>query len=219
MAKPHVLVYTTATVDGKIASITGFSQLSCPHDLRRLHEARAWSDAVMVGANTVLVDDPLLTVRYVEGRNPARIVVDGRLRIPLDARIVVDRSAETIIITSEEAPRGKMDALAGRGATVIVLPGGPRLDMAEVLGTLAGLGYRRILVEGGGELLWSLFEARLVDEVRVTWTPLILGGREAVPMVGGEGFKDKGDAVKLRLVELRRCECGQEIHARYLVEK
>ncbi len=219
MAKPYVLVYTTATVDGKIASVTGFSQLSCPHDLRRLHEARAWSDAVIVGANTVVADDPLLTVRYVEGRNPARVVVDGRLRIPLDARVITDRSAETLIITSEEASREKMDALAERGATIIALPGGPRLDMAEVLDTLASLGYRRVLAEGGGELLWSLFEARLVDEVRVTWAPLILGGRGAVPMVGGEGFKDAGDAVRLRLVELRRCECGQEVHARYFVEK
>ncbi len=219
MAKPYVLVYTTATVDGKIASVTGFSQLSCPHDLRRLHEARAWSDAVVVGANTVIVDDPLLTVRYVEGENPARVVVDGRLRIPEDSRILRDRSAETIIITSEAAPRSKAERIAGKGASVIVLPGGPRLAMAEVMGTLWELGYRKVLAEGGGDLLWGLFHSRLVDEVRVTWAPLVLGGRDAVTMVEGEGFKGRGDAVKLRLVEVRRCECGQEVHARYVVEK
>ncbi|RLF21566.1 MAG: 2,5-diamino-6-(ribosylamino)-4(3H)-pyrimidinone 5'-phosphate reductase, partial [Thermoprotei archaeon] len=87
MPKPRVVVFSTMTVDGRIASRTRFSQLSCPHDLRRLHELRASSDAVMVGANTVIIDDPSLRLKYVEGRNPDRIVVDGLLRTPLSARV------------------------------------------------------------------------------------------------------------------------------------
>jgi 2,5-diamino-6-(ribosylamino)-4(3H)-pyrimidinone 5'-phosphate reductase len=74
---PYVVVYSTITVDDRLASKTGFSQLSCPHDLKRLHQLRASSDAVMVGANTIIADDPSLRLKYVEGRNPDRIVVDG----------------------------------------------------------------------------------------------------------------------------------------------
>ncbi|MEM3326316.1 MAG: dihydrofolate reductase family protein, partial [Thermoproteus sp.] len=98
--RPYVYLAAAITIDGRIASKTGFSRLSCPIDLKRLHALRAKVDAVLVGARTVLVDNPRLTVRYVEGRNPIRVVVDGSLSLPPDLR-VFDKSAPTIVLTTE----------------------------------------------------------------------------------------------------------------------
>ena len=216
LRKPWVTVYVTASIDGRIASRTGDSKLSCPYDLRRLHAARASSDAVMVGANTIIRDDPLLTVRLAPGPNPLRVVVDGRLRSPLNARIFSQDPFKTILISSEAAPREKLEELRRRGVNVRLLGGADgRVDMALALHDLWGLGVRRLLVEGGGKLIWSLVEENLVDEFRVTLTPLIIGGSESVPMVGGRGFDTVLHALRLHLVSHTLCECGEEIHLIY----
>jgi len=212
MHRPYVLVYVTETVDGRIASRTGFSRLSCPYDLKRLHWFRAWCDAIIVGAGTVIKDDPLLTVRYVKGRNPVRVVVDGRLRIPLNARIITDKSAKTIIFTSKYADNEKISELRDKGVEVYVVGETPKLSIRKVLELLYSIGIRRVLVEGGGELLWSFFSEGVVDEVRVTIAPYIFGGRNAVSMVMGVGFKDTDEAFKLKLKEVSICKCGNEVH-------
>ena len=85
--RPYVYLAAATTLDGRIASATGYSRLSCPIDLRRLHELRARVDAVIVGANTAIVDNPRLTVRYVEGRNPMRVLIDGALKVPTSLRM------------------------------------------------------------------------------------------------------------------------------------
>ncbi|MCX8205049.1 MAG: 2,5-diamino-6-(ribosylamino)-4(3H)-pyrimidinone 5'-phosphate reductase [Candidatus Nezhaarchaeota archaeon] len=216
MSRCYVTVYSTMTIDGKIASKTRYSKLSCPHDLRRLHELRAQSDGVMVGANTVLIDDPSLRLKYVEGRDPARIVVDGLLRTPLEARVYTLKTAEAIVLTTEAAPRGKAEALREMGVKVLVFPGPPPIDMRAGVERLYGEGLRRIMVEGGGELLWHLFAAGVVDELRLTIAPYVFGGRDAVGLVMGEGFETTEDARKMRLVDVKVCECGQEVHLRYL---
>ena len=212
MHKPYVLVYVTETVDGRIASRTGFSRLSCPYDLRRLHWFRAWSDAIVVGAGTVIKDDPLLTVRYVKGRNPIRVVIDGRLRIPLNARIITDKSAKTIIFTSTYADNKKISKLRSKGVEIYVVGETPKLSIKKVLELLYSIGIRRVLVEGGGELLWSFFSEGVVNEVRVTIAPYIFGGKEATSMVMGLGFKDTNEAIKLELKEIMLCECRNEVH-------
>jgi 2,5-diamino-6-(ribosylamino)-4(3H)-pyrimidinone 5'-phosphate reductase len=217
MAKPYVVVYSTMTVDGKIASKTRFSQLSCLHDLKRLHELRAKCGAVMVGANTVIIDDPSLRLKYVSGENPVRIVVDGRLRTPLTARVYTWRIAPTIVLTTDAAPKEKVEALRSMGVEVIAFPNGPVIDMREAMKVLASKGINCVLVEGGGELLWHLFAARVVDEVRVTIAPYIFGGRDAISFVMGEGFSSTEDAVKLELVDAKICECKREVHIIYRV--
>jgi len=219
VVSPYVIVFSTMTVDGKIASKTRFSQLSCPHDLKRLHELRAQCDAVMVGANTVIVDDPSLRVKYVSSRNPIRVVVDGLLRTPLTARVYTLKTAPTIVLTTEAAPREKIDALEKMGVEVVVFPGKPPIDMKKAVEALASRGINKLLVEGGGELLWHLFSARVVDELRVTIAPYIFGGKEAVSIVMGEGFATTEDAVRLKLITVKICECGQEVHIQYKVIK
>lgn len=215
MPKPRVVVFSTMTVDGRIASKTRFSQLSCPHDLRRLHELRASSDAVMVGANTVIIDDPSLRLKYVEGRNPDRIVVDGLLRTPLSARVYTLKTAKTIVLTTEEAPRDKVEKLLEMGVEVIYAARSPPIDMGHAMEILWSKGYRALMVEGGGELLWHLFKANVVDELRVTISPYIFGGRSSVSLVMGEGFSTTEDARKLKLKSVEVCECGLEVHLRY----
>ncbi|MEM4699759.1 MAG: 2,5-diamino-6-(ribosylamino)-4(3H)-pyrimidinone 5'-phosphate reductase [Candidatus Nezhaarchaeales archaeon] len=216
MSRCHVTVYSTMTIDGRIASKRRYSKLSCPHDLRRLHELRAQSDGVMVGANTVIIDDPSLRLKYVEGRDPVRVVVDGLLRTPLGARVYTLKPAETIVLTTEAAPREKVEALRRVGVRVVVFPGHPPIDMRAGVERLYEEGLRRVMVEGGGELLWHLFAADVVDELRLTIAPYVFGGRDAVSLVMGEGFETTEDARRMRLADVRVCECGQEVHLRYL---
>ncbi|MEM1638253.1 MAG: dihydrofolate reductase family protein, partial [Pyrobaculum sp.] len=120
--RPRVYMMAAVTVDGRIASKTGYSKLSCPYDLRRLHAMRAMVDAVVVGANTAITDNPRLTVRYAEGRNPIRVLIDGALRAPTDLRLF-DKSAPTIVFTTSKAPSEKIKELQEKGVEVIVTEG------------------------------------------------------------------------------------------------
>ena len=219
--RPYVIVYVTSSVDGKIASRTGDSRLSCPYDLRRLHEVRASCDAVIVGANTVIKDNPSLTVRYVKGANPIRVVIDGMLRSPLNAKLFTDGQARTVVYTSTLSPKGKINELRRRGVDIYVLEpvnSSGTLSLAKVLKHLHDVvGVKKILVEGGGTLLWYFFKERLVDEVRITLSPYVIGGEDAISVVEGNGFSSKEEWVKLRLKNVKLCECGNEVHIIYEV--
>jgi 2,5-diamino-6-(ribosylamino)-4(3H)-pyrimidinone 5'-phosphate reductase len=215
--RPYLVVYSTITVDGRLASKTGFSQLSCPHDLKRLHQLRASSDAIMVGANTIIVDDPSLRLKYVEGRNPDRIVVDGLLRAPLNARVFTLRTANTLVLTTGKASGEKIETLKKMGVEALIIGNEPPINMYEALSLLYKRGYRKIMAEGGGGLLWTLFKNSVVDELWLTISPYIFGGRDAVSLVEGEGFSSVKDAVKLEPYHVSLCECKKEIHIRYKV--
>jgi 2,5-diamino-6-(ribosylamino)-4(3H)-pyrimidinone 5'-phosphate reductase len=215
--RPYLVVYSTTTVDGRLASKTGFSQLSCPHDLKRLHQLRASSDAIIVGANTVIVDDPSLRLKYVEGRNPDRIVVDGLLRAPLNARVFTLKTANTIVLTTGKAYGEKVEALRKMGVEILIIGNEPPINMYEALSLLYKRGYRKVMAEGGGGLLWTLFKDSVVDELWLTISPYIFGGRDAVSLVEGEGFSSVEDAVKLEPYHVSSCECKKEIHIRYKV--
>jgi len=203
--RPYVIVFVTATIDGKIASRTRFSSLSCPEDLRRLHMARKEAGVVMIGANRL---------KYFEGENPIRIVVDGRLSIKEDLRLVREMIARTIILTSQAANREKVERLRSRGLEVYVIESSspPKIDMDRALNLLYSIGIRKILVEGGGELIWSLAEKHLIDEIRVTYTGYILGGRDSVSIAGGRGFETTSESPLFKPVSVLLCRCGKEVH-------
>ena len=207
------------SADGKIASVVRDSRLSCPFDKRRLHALRASHDAVVVGASTVLIDDPLLTVRLVKGPNPKRVIIDGRLRIPLNSRVVTNKDAETIVLTCLDSSKSeKIAALLKAGVKVMTLPCiNGVIDLNEALLKLKEEGVSSILVEGGGELIWHFFRHSLVDEFRVTLSPYIIGGRDAITPVEGQGFGTLSEWVKLKLIHVIRCECGNEVHLMYRV--
>ena len=212
---PRVVIFSTMTIDGRIASKTGYSQLSCPHDLKRLHELRAQCDAVMVGANTVIIDDPSLRLKYVEGKNPDRVVVDGLLRTPLTARVYTLKISKTIVLTTESAPQEKVKRLREMDVDVLLLSERPPIDMRKAMEVLGSLGYRTIMVEGGGDLIWHLFKDRVVNELRVTIAPYIFGGRDAVSLVMGEGFSTTDESPIFELKSVSRCQCGNEVHLIY----
>lgn len=213
--RPYVYLAAAVTIDGRIASKTGYSKLSCPVDLRRLHELRAKVDAVLVGARTVRVDNPRLTVRYAQGKNPVRVVVDGALALPLDMR-VFDGSAPTVVLTTERAPKDKAEALRERGVQVLEFPG-DRVPLDEALRRLYSMGIKSVLVEGGGQINWQMLSRCLVDELIITVTPYALGA--GTSLFEGPGFDDVESApFRLRLQSAEICECGQEVVLRYKVE-
>ncbi len=218
MRRPYVRVYATTSVDGKIASRTGDSRLSCPYDKLRLHSMRAIVDGVMVGANTVIRDNPQLTVRLVKGKNPVRVIIDGSLKIPLNARVLDVSEAPTIIVTSSTAKQEKIEQLRSLGVDVIVIESESSLvDMSKALEALHDKGLRDLLVEGGGTLLWHLISKKLVDELRITISPYVIGGKDSVALVGGEGFGDLSEWLRLKLINYKICKCGDEIHLIYKV--
>ena len=217
LKKPYVIIFSTMTIDGRIASPTGYSKLSCPYDLKRLHSLRAEVDAVMVGANTVIKDNPRLTVRLVKGKNPIRVIVDGKLRTPMNARVYDVSEAKTMLITSTRAEKEKINALREKGVEIIVLEdqGEGKISLTKALTSLYDLGVRKILVEGGGKLNWSLIRENLVNEIRVTIAPYIFGN--GVSFFQGKGYRDARESPKLKLINVFKCECGNEIHVIYKV--
>jgi 2,5-diamino-6-(ribosylamino)-4(3H)-pyrimidinone 5'-phosphate reductase len=189
------------SLDGKIATRADDSRLSSRLDLRDVHQLRSQTDAVMIGIRTELIDDPRLTVRHVKGRNPIRIVVDSSARIPVGSRILGDNSA--IVAVSRKASERRVNRLRKAGATVICC-GKSQVDLKLLLHRLYQRGIRRLLLEGGGTLNWSMLKQGLVDELRITIAPLIVGGEEARTLVEGEGNLTIAVSFKLRLSRITR---------------
>jgi 2,5-diamino-6-(ribosylamino)-4(3H)-pyrimidinone 5'-phosphate reductase len=201
----HVVVNAATSADGKLSSRRREQiAISGEEDFARVDRLRAEVDAVAVGIGTVLADDPSL-VRHDEAYRgpdaapPGRVVVDSRCRTPEDAAIL-DGDPETYVLTSESAPDERRRALERSGATVLAA-GEERVDLPAALAALAGEGVDRLLVEGGGELIFSLFEAGLVDELSVFVGGMVIGGREAPTLADGEGFVADFPALELESVE------------------
>lgn len=212
--RPYVYLVAATTIDGRIASYTGYSRLSCPYDLKRLHSIRASVDAIIVGANTAIVDNPRLTVRYVEGKNPMRVLIDGALRAPLTLRIF-DSSAPTVVFTTHKAPQDKIHELQKRGVKIYITEG-ETVDPAYVLDTLYKQGVKKVLLEGGGRTNWEFLSKCLVDEIILTVTPYVFG--RGVSLVEGAGFATTEDMpFALTLHSIKLCECGQEVVLKYHV--
>ncbi|MCP8318571.1 MAG: 2,5-diamino-6-(ribosylamino)-4(3H)-pyrimidinone 5'-phosphate reductase [Candidatus Methylarchaceae archaeon HK01B] len=200
------------TLDGKIATKTEDSRISSKQDLVRVHELRASVDAIIVGINTVLVDDPSLTVRYCEGKNPMRVVLDSRARIPVESRVISSNSP-TLISTTSKAPEDRVKNLERAGVKVIVCGEGKKVDLKILLKKLKEMGIRKVLVEGGGNINWSFINQNLFDELIVTICPFIIGGRDSVTLVEGDGVAKIDEGFRVKLFEVKRF--GDEVVLRY----
>ena len=191
------------SVDGKIAPVDRqgrkFFRFMTPRHRRMLHRIRSGVDAIIVGVETIIADNPSLTVRDVKGPNPVRVVLDSKARTPPDSKLL-NGEAPTIVAVTRDAPRRRVMMLRRR-AKVIVQKRDGRVDPTELLRELKILGVRRVLVEGGGEVRWGFFKANLVDDFFVWVAPYVWGGREAPTLVDGSGFIH--EAVPLRLVRSR----------------
>ena len=210
---PFVIAKFAASLDGRIAAASGDSRwISGPQSLEWAHEQRTTVDAIMVGANTILVDNPQLTARpggQESERQPLRVVVDSAGRTPANAR-VLRGPGRALIATSGRSEPSWRQALEAAGAEVLVLPGdGDSLDLKALLKALAERGVLSLLVEGGGILLGSVFDQGLVDKVQAIIAPMIIGASEAPAAVAGRGAQRLAQAWRLREVTVERL--GEDI--------
>jgi len=196
------------SADGKLSTRERCQvRISGREDFSRVDQLKSESDGIMVGIGTVLADDPSLTVKspaLKEGRNdrgveenPVRIVVDSTLRCPVDASVLHKGEGRRVIACTARADPGKA-ALLGAYATVI-RAGDDRVDLKEILASLYDMGIRRLMVEGGGTLIWALFEADLVDELTCFVGNMIIGGGTAPTLADGTGFIREDAFIRLDL--------------------
>src|SRR5947208_13867733 len=216
-SRPYVVLNAAMSLDGKIATYTGDSRMSSPSDLRRVHRLRASVDGIMVGMRTLPRDDPKLTVKFAKDRKPYRIIVDSNAQTPLTSYVVrTAREIPTIVAVTSRAPKNRIEILEKRGVKVFVCGKGPLVSVKILLQTLRKLGIRKILLEGGGALNWSMLSSGLVDEISVSITSRILGGEKAVSLVEGKGVALVKDAVKLKL--LRASKYGPDLVVHFKVQ-
>ncbi len=219
--RPFVHLKWAASLDGKIASATGESRWITGEEARadgmRLREE---CDAILVGAGTVLADDPALTRRAGLNRSilpHRRIVVDGRLRVGAGRRVFSpDAPGEAWLATAVEEKDPRLDPFRERGVRILTLPiaGSNRVDLTSLLAELALREVRSLLVEGGGETAWGFLEARLADRVTGFHAPLLLGGRDAPSALSGAGCADLADAPRLEGLELASLGDGYRFSGR-----
>lgn len=200
---PFVILKTAMTLDGKTATRTGHSQWITGLEARtRVHQFRDKYDAILVGIGTALADDPELTTRLVpSGKNPIRIIVDSLARIPLNAKVITDGRAPTIIAVTPAAPIEKIQALQAKGVEVLPVAGGGRtVDLRKLFELLGARGISSIFVEGGSTIGAALLEENLIDKIHCFVAPKIVGGTAAPGVIGGYGIDNLNEAILLESI-------------------
>jgi len=206
---PFVAAKFAMSLDGKIATSSGDSRwISGEKSRERVHQLRRVVDAIMVGVNTVLRDDPQLTARDEKGqpmeRQPVRVIVDSQARTPTTARLFGE-PGRTIVATTSAVPRDRVDKLRQVGAEVLMLPISDwMVDLKALMQELGTREITSVLAEGGSTLFGSVFEQGLVDKVIAFVAPIIIGGVEAKAAVGGEGAEKIAQALRLNRVSIER---------------
>lgn len=221
--RPYVILNAAMTLDGKIATASGSSNISGKKDLQRVHEIRKECDGIMVGIGTVLTDDPRLTVHKIDAEpedNPVRVVVDSRCRTPIDARIT-NSDARTIIAVANEykdelKQSEKYETFKSRGVRFF-FSGDERVDLTALMSYLHEEGIYRLMLEGGSTLNFSMIKAGLIDEISICVAPMVVGGADAKTFFDGEGFDTMDEAVKLELTD--SYSLGKDLILKYNVLK
>ena len=216
---PFVVVKIAETLDGKIATASGNSKwITSPPARRYSHRLRGQTDAILVGINTILRDNPLLTTRYPSSAtSPVKIIVDSKSKLPLNAKILSRMSpAQTIVATTRFADKSKIKALQDKGVHVITdLPARraknfkERLSLKSLMKRLAKLNITSVLIEGGGKIIASALEEKIVDKLLIFIAPKIIGGEEAVTSVEGRGINRINQAIRIRGLKIKKI--GQDI--------
>jgi diaminohydroxyphosphoribosylaminopyrimidine deaminase/5-amino-6-(5-phosphoribosylamino)uracil reductase len=198
---PFVTMKIAQTLDGKIATASGESKWITGKEAREEgHRLRDTHDAILVGINTVLRDDPSLTARIPRGRDPLRVIVDSRLRTPLKAKVMMQRSsAGTLIATRADSPEARREKIRNAGAEIItVRSAAGRVDLKDLMRKLGKLGILSVLVEGGAEVHASALKAGIVDKAVVFIAPMLMTGKDSICSIGGTSPVKLGQALKLR---------------------
>jgi diaminohydroxyphosphoribosylaminopyrimidine deaminase/5-amino-6-(5-phosphoribosylamino)uracil reductase len=203
---PYVTLKIAQTLDGKIATATGESQWITGEKARQEgHKLRDGNDAIIVGINTVLKDNPSLTTRIPGGRDPIRVVIDSGLRIPMNAKILTQKSsAGTIVATTAGAPKSKIKKLQDAGAEVLIVKAAQgRVDLKDLVKKLGKRDIMSVLMEGGAEINASALKAGIVDKVVMFIAPMLMTGADSLCSIGGISPLKLGHAIRLSGVTSR----------------
>ena len=202
--KPYIILSAAISVDGKIATRTGDSKLSSNQDFHRLHKLRTKVDAIIIGKNTLMRDDPLLTVRYTKGKNPIRIILDSKGEISTKSKILqTSTKISTIIAVSKKITKSNLQKLNNFPVQVIVT-GEKSVNIKSLLKKLSEMKIRTILVEGGGTVNWEFIKQNIFDELIITLSPFVIGGNDSISFVQGSGFDKISKSPNLQLKSVKR---------------
>lgn len=202
---PFVTLKSAITLDGKIATSTFDSKWITSKEARNeVHQLRNENAGIVVGVNTVIKDDPELTARIPNGRNPIRIVLDSTLRIPMDSKVVQDKKAPTWIFTTKNHDSNKKTLLEEMGLKVFVTSGNVHVDLQEALKILGEHFISSLLLEGGGEINAAFFENHLIDKLVLYMAPKVVGGKLSPSFIGGEGVIKMNEAIEFEDVSLTK---------------
>jgi 2,5-diamino-6-(ribosylamino)-4(3H)-pyrimidinone 5'-phosphate reductase len=207
--RPHVLMMSEITADGKLTLKKGASSKILmkymAHETELLlHQTRAEYDAIMVGANTIRIDNSFLTVRYVQGKNPLRVIPCSMADLPADAH-VLGKDAPTAIAVCEAAPPENVELIRNRGVQVIVA-GKTHVELPLLMRVLKEkFGINKLMIEGGPTLNWHMLHDHLVDEIRLIHLPFIVGGSDTPSLVGGMHIDTEDQMIRLNLKNYYLC--------------
>ena len=195
--RPHVTLKYASSLDGKIATHTGDSKyITGPEARRWVHRERDNHDAIMVGINTVLQDDPLLTSRDPVGRTPTKIIVDSRGRLPKQAKLFEDTENGVVVLTTTEGEKHLKERKELHLICTETTNG--QVDLQQAFQKLGDLGFNSVFLEGGSQLNGSMLDSGLIDRVACFVAPVLLGGAEALGPVSGLGFHLVEQGLRLR---------------------
>lgn len=196
--KPFVTLKSGITLDGKIATYASNSKWITSEQSRQdVHLLRNENMAILVGVNTVIKDNPELTARIPNGRNPIRVILDSTLKIPLDSKVVTDNLAETWIFTCQKYDQDKEKTLKSLGMKVFPTNGVEKVEPKDVMEILGEHLISSVLIEGGGTINASFLENKCIDKVILYFAPKLIGGRHAPTFLEGSGIEKMSDAVDL----------------------
>jgi len=198
-SRPHVILSAAISLDGKIATKTGDSNFSSRSDKIRVHKLRSKVDAILIGQNTLQRDDPILSVRYAKGKSPTRVILDSRGKISPKSKIIKTcNTIPTIIATSKNISKKNLQRLKKYPIEIIVT-GNNKVNFKQLLKQLEKRKIKKLLVEGGGIVNWEFIKQDLFDEIIITITPFLIGGKKSINLVQGLGFSKVSKSTKLKL--------------------
>ena len=200
----HIILSAAISIDGKISTRQNDSKLSSKQDKISLHKLRSKVDAILIGKNTLVQDDPLLTVRYTRGKNPIRIILDSKGTIPINSRIIkTSNEIPTIIAVSKKI--SKINLLKLKKLPIeIIVAGENSVNLKLLMKKLSSKKIKTILVEGGGTVNWEFIKNNIFNELIVTLSPYLIGGNDATSFVQGKGFAKIINSPKLKLKSIKR---------------
>jgi len=200
----HIILSAAISIDGKISTRSNDSKLSSQEDSTRLHKLRSKVDAILIGKNTMLQDDPLLTVRHTKGKNPTRIILDSKGTISKNSKIIrTSDKIPTIIAVSKKISKANLSKLK-KLPVEIIISGENSVNLKLLMKKLATKKIKTILVEGGGTVNWEFIKNNIFDELIITLSPYLIGGNDAISLVEGKGFAKIVNSPNLKLKSVRR---------------